>query len=67
MDLGIVPLQKPVLGQQSGPFGCKNHQGFGQSLLEAPYAIGFDAGLSKLWRRTTLSAILFVIFNVFTL
>jgi hypothetical protein len=31
--------------------GHKNHQGLGQSLLEALYVICFTAGLSKLRRR----------------
>jgi hypothetical protein len=37
VDFRIIPLQKPVLGQQSRPFQHKNCQGLDRSLFEAAY------------------------------
>ncbi len=48
---GIVPVQKLVLGRQSGAFQCKNRQGLCHSILEADCINNFAAGLSKQWQQ----------------
>jgi hypothetical protein len=47
MDWRIVPAWKPVLGLQSEPFQLQNHQGLGQSLLDADFVQGFANGFSE--------------------
>jgi hypothetical protein len=47
VDWGILPLQKHILGRQSGPFQLKDHQELSKSILDIDYVDSFATGCSR--------------------